>query len=295
MKRGAIILAAILILSLIPVAYAKQEDTHERALVLQKNVKQYGNEEGAIKVDWVYSASAIRAFAASKLILNRPNGHTVATITGIMRGLKPSTTYTVRITDGFVTVTSWSMTGTWTRNVVYSGTTYTHSYTTTQIGDAYAGAGRKPATGTVEATESVTGAVTGNHVTFHSTYLAGDPGYTQDAVGTIAPGGSISGTWSDSDGRSGAWTSPAGSAKPTGATTATNYLTVPTVTFKSNTAGNANFHINLHRDDLPSDSEHSITFLIMEGDYTILISSPITLEVNGKIATHNQPRTHRQF
>jgi len=295
MKRGAIILAAILILSLIPVAYAKQEDPHERALVLQKNVKQYGNEEGAIKVNWVYSASAIRAFTASRLILNRPNGHTVATITGIMRGLKPSTTYTVRITDGFVTVTGWSLTGTWTRNVVYSGTTYTHSYTTTQSGNTYTGTGRKPATGTIEATESVTGTVTGNHLTFHSTYLTGDPGYTQDAVGTIAPDGSISGTWTDSDGRSGAWTSLAGSAKPTGTTTATNYLTVPTVTFKTNSAGNANFHINLHRDDLSSDSEHNITLRIREGDYMILISDPITLEINGKIATHTQLRTHHQF
>ena len=283
MKRGVILLAALLILSLIPVTYAKQEDSHEKALGLQMNVKQNRDDEGAIKEDWTISSSAIwSSDSTCKLIFNHPNGHTTATITGIMRGLNPSTTYTVHITDGYVTNNGWSMTGTWTRNVVYSGTTYTHSYTTTQSGDTYTGTGRKPATGTIEATESVTGTITGDYLTFHSTYLTGDPGYTQDAVGTIAPDGSISGTWTDNDGRSGSWTSPAGSAKPTETTTSTNYLMIPTLTLKTNPAGNANFHINIHRDDLSFDSEHSITLLIKEGDYTILFSDPITLKIYRK-------------
>jgi hypothetical protein len=283
MKRGIIILAALLILSLIPIAYARQEDSHEKALDLQMNVKQNRDEEGAIKVNWTISSSATWSSVSScKLIFNRPSGHVVATITCIFRELKPLTMYTVHIADGYVTVTGWSMTGTWTRNVDFQGSTYTHSYTTTQSGDTYTGTGRKPATGTIEATESVTGTITGNHLTLHSTYLTGDPGYTQDAVGTIASDGSISGTWTDNGGRSGGWTSPAGSAKPTRPTTATNYLTAPTVTFKTNPAGNANFHINLHRDDLPSDSEHNITLLIREGDYTILVSDPAKLEINRK-------------
>jgi hypothetical protein len=282
-KRGAIILATLIILSLIPVAYAQQEDSHGKSLGLQKSVKQNGDKEGAIKVDWITSGSAIRdSDTASKLIFNCPNGHVVATITGIMRELEPTTTYTVRITDGQVTTIGWSMTGTWTRNVVYSGTTYTHSYTTTQSGNTYTGTGRKPATGTIEANESVTGTITGDHITFHSTYLTGDPGYTQDAVGTIAPDGSISGTWTDNDGRSGTWTSPAGSAKPAGTTTATNYLTTPTVTFNTNTAGNANFHINLHRNDLRSDSEHNISLLIRDGEHAIQISDPIFLNTHSK-------------
>lgn len=283
MKRGEIILAALLILSLIPVSYARQDDSHENALRLKEDMIKNRNEEGAFKVDWTTSGSAIWSpVSACKLIFNRPSGHVVATITCIIRELKPLTTYTVHITDGYIAVTGWSMTGTWTRNVDFQGSTYTHSYTTMQNGDTYTGTGRKPATGTIEATESVTGTITGNHLTLHSTYLTGDPGYTQDAVGTIAPDGSISGTWTDNDGRSGTWTSPAGSAKPTGTTAATNHLTTPTVTFKTNPAGNANFHMNLHRDDFPSDSEHNITLLIKEGDYTILISDPIKLEISRK-------------
>jgi len=284
MKRGAIILAALLILSLIPVTYAKQEDNPGKALGLQRNTKPNGNEEGALKVEWTLSGTQdiTGSDPAFKLIVNRPGGHVVVTITGIMRGLKPSTTYTVLITDGYITTTRWSMTGTWTRTVVYSGNAYIHSYTTTQSGNAYTGTGRKPATGPIEATESVTGTITGNHISFRTTYLTGDPGYTQDAVGTIAPDGSISGTWTDNDGRSGTWTSPPGSAKHTGATTATNHLTIPTMTFKTNPPGNANFHINLHRDDFKSDGEHNLSLLIREGDYTILISDPITLEITNE-------------
>ncbi|MCX6654114.1 MAG: hypothetical protein NTY03_03220 [Candidatus Bathyarchaeota archaeon] len=283
MKKGAIILAALLILSLIPVAYAKQEDSPGKALGLQKNVKQNRNEEGAIKVDWATTTSAVQSFdKACKLIVNRPNGHVITTITGIMRGLKPSTMYTACIIDGHTISTGWSMTGTWTRNVVYSGTTYTHSYTTTQSGNTYTGTGRKPATGTIEATESVTGTITGNHLTFKSTYLTGDPGYIQDAVGTIAQDGSITGTWTDNDSRSGTWTAPAGSAKPTGTTPSTNSLTAPTVSFKTNPVGNANFHINLHRNDFGSDGEHNISLLIKEGEHAIQISDPIFLNVHSK-------------
>jgi hypothetical protein len=37
---------------------------------------------------------------ASKLIVNQPNGNTEVTITGVMNGLNPNTTYTVYLSNG---------------------------------------------------------------------------------------------------------------------------------------------------------------------------------------------------
>jgi hypothetical protein len=50
---------------------------------------------------------------ASKLIVNRPNGNTWLTLTGIMRGLAPRTTYTVYISNGYAPYvqTGWDVSG----------------------------------------------------------------------------------------------------------------------------------------------------------------------------------------
>ena len=297
MNRRAVILAALLILSLIPLTYAKPDDNpgkalglersaesnrNEEAPGLQKNVRIEEKERGAVKIGLTQLSPPDITVSDPKikLIVNSPNGHIVATITGIMRGLEPSTEYMVHIADGQATVNAWSISGTWTRNVDFQGTIYTHLYTTTQSGSHYAGTGRKPATGTVEATESITGTVTGDHITFTTTYLTGDPPYVQTGEGEIEEDGSSSGTWTDNDGRSGSWASPPGSAVKVGTTAAVNYL-AETVTFKTNKVGNANFHINLHSDDFASDGLHYITLQIKEGDNMILISDMIVLNPGG--------------
>jgi hypothetical protein len=53
---------------------------------------------------------------------------------------------------------------------------------------------------------TITGTIKGGRVSFHIAYTAGNPGYTFDGTGTVAPNGSMSGTGTDFDS-----TRPAGS------------------------------------------------------------------------------------
>ena len=109
------------------------------------------------------------------------------------------------------TVQGWNVEGDWVIRVYY-GATYDHDFTFTavQTGGTFEGTGGYPASGPPYVyTETVTGTVTGNTIDFVSTY---NTGYWWHAVGTIAPDGTMSGTWTSSTGQAGTWASISGHA-----------------------------------------------------------------------------------
>lgn len=115
-------------------------------------------------------------------------------------------------------VQGWNVEGDWVIRVYY-GKTYDHDFTfsAVQNGGTFTGTGGYPAGGPpYSIVEVVNGTVSGNIIKFHSVYVdssTGLPtGYYWDAVGTIAPNGTMSGTWTSSTGQSGNWESISGAA-----------------------------------------------------------------------------------
>jgi len=109
------------------------------------------------------------------------------------------------------TVQGWNVEGEWVIRVYYGGT-YDHDFvfSAVQSGGEFTGTGGYPATGPPYTyTETVGGTVTGNTIDFVSTY---NTGYWWHAVGTIAPDGTMSGTWTSSAGQEGTWQSISGQA-----------------------------------------------------------------------------------
>jgi len=53
------------------------------------------------------SRDVLGSDTASKLIVNQPNGNTEVTITGVMNGLNPNTTYTVYLSKLYSPYTGW--------------------------------------------------------------------------------------------------------------------------------------------------------------------------------------------
>ena len=83
-------------------------------------------------------------------------------------------------------------------------------------------------------TWNITGAVISG-INFTATYTSGATGTVMQVTGTIAPNGSMSGTWSDNYGgvRTGTWSTKSGQATPMpdlGNTVITGTIVAPTVT-----------------------------------------------------------------
>ncbi|MCJ7805124.1 hypothetical protein MUP46_00580 [Patescibacteria group bacterium] len=213
--------------------------------------KPADNHAGAVTYGWHLSGAVMPvppygsldipgSDTASKLIVNQPNGKVTTNVTGVMKGLNPDTTYTVYLSNGYTPYTPQSVVGTWTWTVLG---TYVHDIIiTTQNPDGtFSGTGGWPSGGLYQTTETITGQIVGNTVTFTTTYLGPyNPGYTVTVTGTINPGGSISGNspW--------AWNTSAGAVKPAlGSTGWPGLLTgVSTFTFTTNSGGEGSWHYN---------------------------------------------------
>jgi hypothetical protein len=97
-----------------------------------------------------------------------------------------------------------------------TNTPYTHHVTLDQAGQTVTGNGGYPVTGPPDDFHwnITSGSLVGTTLTLSMTYDVGAPGVVMTMSGTIAPNGSISGTWTDNYGgtRTGTFTAPAGSA-----------------------------------------------------------------------------------
>lgn len=115
-------------------------------------------------------------------------------------------------------VGSWDVTGSYDIGFQLTAdpTVYTHDADLTQSGSAVDGVGGYPAGGPYAYEWDVTsGTVSGNTITLTVTYTVGAPGTIMNMTGTIAPNGSMSGTWDDNFGgaRTGTWQTSSGAAK----------------------------------------------------------------------------------
>jgi len=215
---------------------------------------------------------------ASKLIVNQPNGNTEVTITGVMNGLTPNTTCTVYLSNEYTPYvdTGWNVQGTWVLRFILGGN-YDHDIIiTVQSDGTFTGTGGYPASGPpYSITETVTGTidVMSGAVTIHSLY---NTGYTYDAIGTIAPDGTMSGTWGNtSQGYGHTWYSISGAAVKThtGDTGWPGLFTgtVQPFTFTTDAYGSGSWHINLTDANFSKAGTYTLSVWInVEG--TILIS-----------------------
>ena len=248
--------------------------------------------KGAQKIDWNLSGDVmpvppyggvdiIGSDIASKLIVNQPKGKVVANINGIMRGLLPNTEYTVFLSNGYIpySTSDWNVAGNWVINFRNLGIDYAEDLVLTQEGTDITGVSLELVGGgspwTIES-----GSITGDNISFTG-YFNANPLLHIVFTGVIAADGSMSGTWADvaPGTRSGTWASTSGAAiKQTGSTTWPGFFndTVPAFTFTTNIHGNANWHINLKKEDIP-EGKDIFSIWINGGGATILIGDPVII------------------
>lgn len=243
--------------------------------------KPADNEAGAQKYNWHLSgdvmpvppygsADIIGSDTASKLIVNRPNGEVEAIVTGIMKGLNPNTTYTVYLSKPYTPYASANIIGTYRWLVLgnYSHDLVIDVQNSDGTFSGYGGypAGSNPYTSPGQTPETITGTVTGNNITFTTTYAGPyNPGYTATVYGKINPDGSMSGTspWE--------WHTTSGRATPvSGSTGWPGFLPgMEAFTFTTNEEGVATWHYNFR------EPVEVFSIWINGGGKTILISDNI--------------------
>lgn len=104
-----------------------------------------------------------------------------------------------------------SIAGDWVLTFVYGGIWMHDIHIVTMNPDGtFSGTGGYPAGGPYTTTETITGSIVGDNISIHSVYDGSS--YYYDAIGTIAPDGSMSGTLTTSAEQVGPWSVPAGAA-----------------------------------------------------------------------------------
>ena len=123
----------------------------------------------------------------------------------------------IGISTAFAAPANWDTTGSYTVDFEYLGSHYVHDMTLSQSGDSITGVGGGYPAGGAHTYEWAidSGTVDGDAIHLNTTYTLGAV-CTMAIDGTVAPGGTMSGTWSDNcDGaRSGTWATASGTAAP---------------------------------------------------------------------------------
>jgi hypothetical protein len=232
-----------------------------------------------------YGASDIPGSdTASKLIVQNPGANTIITIIGSMKGLRPDTTYSVFLSNGYSphTVTGWNVQGRWKINYEYQGGYYPHDAFLIQSSDNLSGIGGHPSGGPYSYIWSITrGKVSGDAVHLVMNYTDGAPGTTMIMDGIIAPDGTVVGTWSDNfipGNRTGSWTSVGGNAiKTHSENNGWPGLFTPSVqpfTFTTDAYESGNWQISLRNTDVMGTGPFNMSVWINDGG-TLLISDNI--------------------
>jgi hypothetical protein len=261
--------------------------------------KQKPKQAGAEKVPWNLSGAVMPippfglygtgdipgSDTASKLIVNRPNGNTWLTLTGIMRGLAPRTTYTVYISNGYTPYvqTGWNVSGSYTIHLTFEGTTYVEYLVLTQTESGITGTLALDEAGTLSLWNIDSGSVTGDQLTF-SAHYQDDLGMVATFSATIADDGTlVGGAWADAapGTRSGEWASTAGNAMMThtGDTEWPGLFSagVQPFSFTTTPSGNATWHKNLKMAILPGPGTYSVSAWVNGPAGTLLISDTFTV------------------
>jgi hypothetical protein len=300
----SVLVVAILALMTSPALAAKPNSNPVKPKQTNVNqsaaLKEKPNQAGAEKVPWNLSGAVMPvppfgpygtadipgSDTASKLIVNRPNGNTWLTLTGIMRGLAPRTTYTVYISNGYAPYvqTGWDVTGSYTIDLTFEGAHIPEYLVLTQTGAGITGTYLAlDAAGTVSPWNIDSGTVTGDQLTF-TAHFQDDLTMTATFSATIAPDGTlVSGTWADvaPGTRSGEWASTSGNAMMTH----TGDITWPGLfsagvqpfTFTTTPSGNATWHKNLKMAVFPGPGTYKISAWVNGPAGSILISDTFTV------------------
>lgn len=284
-KLFSIVLGLSLVLGFAGIVSAKGLDEH-----FAKGEKVDWNLSGAVMPVPPYGSIDIPSSdTKSKLTVNQPRCDTKTKINGEMKGLNPSTIYTVYLSNGYIPYkdTGWNVGGSWISVHEFEGNIYKHANNIVQAPDGtLTGNGgwdgtqndnpiSTPNTWVIDSGSLVSGNTI--HLNYHYTTVetCAFNGYV-DAV--IATDGSMTGTWHDdcNGGRTGTWNSASGIAVKThtGDMGWPNFFTstVPAFTFTTNRMGMGNWHLNLGKKDFPAAGTYTLSAWINGGGATILIS-----------------------
>lgn len=266
--------------------------------------KPANNKAGAVKYEWHLSGAVMPvppygsqdipgSDTSSKLIVNQPNGKVLANMTGVMKGLTPSTPYTVYLSNAYTpyVFNGWDASGSWaigftcTTGCGGSAGPYGHSMSLIQAAGSISGSGGYPSGGPYTYSWIIdSGSVAGNAISFIAHYTASadavTPLTTMHVNGTIAPDGTMSGTWDDNyqgGSRGGSWSTSLGQATAnfTGDLGWPGFLTnVPAFTFTTDANGSGSWHVNLTSANITLPANFSVW---INSSATILISDSVTL------------------
>lgn len=259
--------------------------------------QQYGwHLSGAVMPVPPYGSSDIPGSdTASKLIVNQPNGNVKVTITGVMNGLQPDTTYTVYLSNAYTPykLLGWDITGAWDLSfIATSGSigTYDHHMDVTQAPD-----GTLTGTGYYIPASSYTWVidsgsyVSGNNVVINLHFTNGHPTcWASTFTGTIDTSGKLTGTWIDTGNLCGDVSSSGTLTTLTGQATLTHsgdvYWTgqfgnIAPFTFTTDGSGSGSWHINMRSSDFPSHGTYKLSVWINGAGGTILISDSFSVTV----------------
>ena len=299
MKKYYLLILVALILGLVLTGCSLLSNISQVPATSQTKVKPEGLG-GAQTYDWYLSGDVMPAppygskdepgsDTASKLIVNQPYGAVEVTITGVMNGLTPNTTYTVYLANGYTPYvdTGWNVTGDWVLNVTIGTSVYPEDTIFLQIGDSIPGS--TSLEGSLLYASSLwvidEGSVVGSAIDF-SAYYDPNPTRTVHFWGTIAADGTMSGDWADDPPytRSGTWVSTDGVAEKThtGDDWYTGLFTKTVLPFPFTTEvdGSGSWHVNLRDSDFYGPDTYNLSVWINKPGATILISDTFVVVVD---------------
>lgn len=252
-------------------------------------VKPSTNLARAQKVDWNLSGAVmplpwgqhdiIGSDTASKLIVNQPNGNIEVAITGVMKGLHPNSTYQVYPSNAWSSSLVWDVTGSYGINVRYLGVDYPETLILAQSGTNITGVSldTNPPGSFFTVFD---GSVVGDEINI----FANKGSLVVHMIGTIAPNGSMSGTWQDEvpGTRDGTWETESGEAisQSVGNGYPGLFGSLQMFTFTTNEFGTGSWHINLRDEDFSGAGTHNMSIWVNQPGATILISDNFEVVVD---------------
>ena len=289
MKKSIYLIILLLILGLVLTGCSLLSNLGQVPATEQMKVKPTGNLAGAEEVPWNLSGAVMPSppwglsdipgsDIASKLIVNQPNGAVEVAVTGVMKGLKENTEYTVFPANAWSTSDKWNITGYWELEFLLNGGIYDH-YMTVTFQDMYtgefSGTGHNSHIWDIKGTSKVEGDIINLDIKYQGST------YEVYAVGTIDVDGFIvDGTWNSNAAQSGSWSSTSGYAIKE--TVGNGYPGLfpgqETFTFMTDEYGAGSWHFNLKNADFDGPGDYTLSVWINNG--TILISDNFDVTVD---------------